>query len=450
MLDERIFKAYDIRGIYPTQLDDKTAYLIGGATVNVISAKRVVVGRDVRISSKSLERALIRGLSDAGATVDILGEISTDAMYYAVGKYGYDAGVMVTASHNPPEYNGFKISKADAIPLSGDSGLPEIKRIVKLGKFRISRYPGSIQSRQILDEYVRHCLGFINLKNLKPFRIAIDAANGVAGIVLEKILPLLPFKVEKLFFEPDGNFPNHFPNPMAPENTEVLRKEVLKKHFDFGVAFDGDADRMFLIDEKGNFVSGDMIVAMVARKMLRQESGSAIVHNLICSKTVIDVINKYHGIPIRSRVGHAFLKPLMRENNAIFGGEHSGHYFFRDHWFADSGLIAFLVVAEVISEEEKSISQVIADIDRYYRTGEINTEVRDRWETLECVVAKVSELTGVEPDRLDGITFTYDNWWFNIRPSNTEPLLRLNIEADSPELRDEKLRWVLDIINECK
>jgi len=450
MVDEKIFKAYDIRGTYPDQLNEDVAYLVGGAFVQVVGAKKVAVGRDIRLSSEALEQALVRGITDAGADVELIGVVSTDALYFAVGKYGYDGGIMITASHNPPEYNGFKMCKRDAIPLSGDSGIPEIKRIVQSGSFRRAGKPGIVARKDILDDYITHCLSFIQRPHLSSFSIAVDAGNGVAGVILPHLFERLPFKVEKLYFEPDGNFPNHLPSPIEPENTKDLRELVVRKNYDFGVAFDGDADRMFIVDEKGNLVGGDMITAMVARKMLQRFPGSAIVYNLICSKTVPETIEKYGGKPIRSRVGHAFIKPLMRKHNAVFGGEHSGHFYFRDHWYADSGLIAFLVVAELLSELEKRPSEVVAEMDHYYRTGEINIKVADRHRTLERVAEIVQKETGAQPDRTDGITFDFGDWWFNLRPSNTEPLIRLNLEANSPELRDEKKEWVLSIIEQAK
>ena len=450
MFDEEIFKAYDIRGTYPDQLDEKTAYLIGGGFVHFLGAKKVAVGRDVRLSGEKLQQALIRGITDAGADVDILGVITTDALYFAVGKFGYDGGIMITASHNPAEYNGFKMCKSSAVPLSADSGLPEIKKIVKSGSFKISEEPGTIREMDIIEDYITHCLSFINVKNLLPFRIAVDAGNGVAGLVLPKIFEKLPFEVKELYFEPDGSFPNHLPSPIEPENTAELRKVVVDEKLDFGIAFDGDADRMFIVDELGNLIGGDMVTAMVSQKMLHDFPGSYIVYNLICSKTVPETIEKYGGKPIRSRVGHAFIKPLMRKYDAIFGGEHSGHFYFRDNWFADSGLIAFLIVAELLSQREKKPSELIAEMDHYYRTGEINTRVEDRAKTLSAVAKFVENETGVKPDTTDGITFDFGDWWFNLRPSNTEPLIRLNLEASSEELRDEKKKWILDIIEKSK
>ncbi len=450
MIDESIFKAYDIRGVYPTQLDEGVAYHVGGALVRVLGARRVAVAKDVRLSSDALQSALVRGITAAGADAYILGTIPTDALYFAVGKYGYDAGVVITASHNPPEYNGFKICREDAVPLSGDEGLPEIKRIVTSGAFRESGTPGSVFEHDIVEDYISHCLSFINPSRLAHFRIAVDAGNGVAGVFLPRLFEKLPFKVFPLFFEPDGRFPHHLPSPIEPENTRELRKLVVEKKLDFGVAFDGDADRMFIVDENGNLVGGDMVTAMVARKMLQLFPKSAIVYNLICSKTVPEVIERYGGKPIRSRVGHAFIKPLMREHNAVFGGEHSGHFYFRDHWYADSGIIAFLVTAELLSEEGKRPSELISEMDRYHRTGEINTRVSDRIRTLECVAAKVREQTGAQPDTTDGITFDFGDWWFNLRPSNTEPLIRLNLEASTPEQMAEKREWVLSLIEQCK
>lgn len=449
-MDERIFKAYDIRGIVPEQLDENVAYLVGGATVQTLRAVQVAVARDVRISSEALQEALIKGINDAGADAIVLDEISTDALYFAVGKLKYDAGIMITASHNPPEYNGFKICRREAIPLSSDFGLPEIKKIVMKGEFEKTAHQGRVAKRDVIDDYLSHCLSFIDVNALSPFRIAVDAGNGVAGIFLPRLFERLPLEVVPLFWEPDGNFPNHLPSPIEPENTELLRKLVVEKRLDFGVAFDGDADRMFIVDENGELVGGDIVTAMVAKKMLQRFPGSAIVYNLICSMTVPETVKRCGGKPIRSRVGHAFIKPLMRSENAVFGGEHSGHFYFRDHWFADSGLIAFLIVSELLSQEGKTPSRLIAEMDRYFRTGEINTKVTDRKRTLDCVAKIVQRETGTAPDTIDGITFRFNEWWFNLRPSNTEPLIRLNLEASTKEQMTEKKKWILDIISQCK
>jgi phosphomannomutase len=353
---------------------------------------------------------------------------------------------MITASHNPPKYNGFKICREKAIPLSSDDGLPQIKQICIEGRFKKRVSKRKIESADICDKYLAHCLSFIDISKLKPFKIAVDAGNGVAGLFLPKLFKKLPFEVTELFFEPDGNFPNHLPSPIEPENTEVMRRIVVEKKLDFGIAFDGDADRMFIVDENGTLLGGDMVTAMVSRKMLQREPNSAIVYNLICSKTVPDMIGKFGGKPIRSRVGHAFIKPLMRANNAIFGGEHSGHFYFRDHWFADSGLIAFLVCAQLLSEEGKTPGKLVAEMDKYFRTGEINTTVSDRDKTLYGVKKAIFAKFNISPDETDGLTFDFGDWWFNLRPSNTEPLIRLNLEASSHADMIEKKNLIVDII----
>lgn len=449
MFDASIFKAYDVRGIYPKQLNEEIAYLIGGALVETLSCENVAVARDNRLSSESLQQALVRGITDAGADAYILDILPTDGLYFAVGRFEFDAGVMITASHNPPEYNGFKMCMKNAVPLSGDHGLPQIRDIVRFGRFRKPQKPGNVFLKNVLDDYITHCLKFVNISKLESFDIAIDAGNGVAGVVLPALLRKLPFKVTPMFFEPDGNFPNHIPNPIESKNTEALREKVVGENLDFGVAFDGDADRMFIIDDTGRTIGGDIITAMVARKILSHFPRSTIVYNLICSKIVPETINRYGGTPIRSRVGHAYIKPLMRQHNAVFGGEHSGHFYFRDHWYADSGIIAFLVVTELLSELRKKPSEVVAEMDKYYRTGEINKYVADREKSLNCIADIVEKETGVKADTTDGITFEFDDFWFNIRPSNTEPLLRLNLEANSKELMEQKRDWILKIMERC-
>lgn len=446
MADLSIFKAYDIRGTYPKQIDEETAYLIGGALVESLSCKNVAIARDNRLSSESLQRALVKGITDAGADAYIHGILPTDGLYFAVGKFEFDAGIMITASHNPPEYNGFKICTKSAVPLSGDYGLPQIKNIVAFGRFRKAQKPGSVFLKNVLDEYITHCLKFINVSRLESFDIAIDAGNGVAGVVLPSLLNKLPFKTIPMFFEPDGNFPNHIPSPIEPKNTEALREKVVNEKLDFGVAFDGDADRMFIIDDTGRTISGDIATAMVSQKILSRFPRSAIVYNIICSKIVPETINRYGGTPIRSRVGHAFIKPLMRQHNAVFGGEHSGHFYFRDHWYADSGIIAFLVIAELFSETQKKPSELVAEMNKYYRTGEINKYVADREKSIKFVANIIEQETGIKPDTSDGITFEFDDFWFNLRPSNTEPLLRLNLEANSRELMEQKRDWILKIL----
>lgn len=442
-----IFKAYDVRGIYPRELSPETAYKIGRALVVYLKAKQVVVGRDMRVSSPVLASAVIDGILDQGADVCDIGLVSTDCLYFAVGKSGYDAGVMVTASHNPPEYNGFKLCRSGARPLSMDAGIGEIRDLVLANRFSdagstaVAR--GTLHSRSVLDQFAEHVLGLIDTSVIKPLKVVVDAGNGMAGKIVPAVFGKLPLKLIPLFFELDGRFPNHLANPLEPENIVDLRREVIENKADLGIAFDGDADRMFILDEQGNFVGGDMVTALVSTSLLRKHPGAAIVYNLICSRAVPEAIEKGGGRPVRSRVGHSFIKAKMRENDAVFGGEHSGHFYFRDNWFADSGIIAALTVIELLSREGKSVSEALKPLDHYVRSGEINSEVSDP----QAVLRKLeSHFAGGETDLLDGLTVNYPDWWFNVRSSNTQPLLRLNVEATNPDLLKAKVDELLGII----
>ncbi len=442
-IDGSIFKAYDIRGIVPAQLDPDIAYRIGNALAGYLNPKSVAVGRDMRLSSDDLFEALSSGITDAGADVVDLGMISTDALYFAVGKYGYDGGVMITASHNPKEYNGFKICKKEALPLSGQQGLDKIKESVENDIVIKSPSRGNVVRRNIAEDYAAHCLSFIDIARIKPFKIAVDAGNGVAGAMLPPVFAQLPIKVIPLYFEPDGNFPNHQPSPIEPENIVDLQKTIIAEKCDFGAAFDGDADRMFLIDAHGKMVGGDLTTALVADNLLDSHPGETILYNLICSRAVPELVERKGGKAIRTRVGHALIKPLMKKYNAIFGGEHSGHFYFRDNWFADSGLIAFLVCLELLSKTNQPLHDKIKSIDPYVRSGEINSRVESAKDTMERLAAHFAD---GEQDRIDGLTVNYRDFWFNARPSNTEPLLRLNVEAVSPELLKRKTDEILKII----
>jgi phosphomannomutase len=444
-IDESIFKAYDIRGTYPDQLDEDLAYKIGRALAEYLKPKKVAVGRDMRLSSPSLLDKLTSGITDGGADVVDIGLVSTDCLYFAVGKYGYDAGVMITASHNPPQYNGFKMCKKDAVPLSGESGIDQIKKLVLENKFSSPPKSGKIEKVDVDDAYVKHILSFVNPKKIKPFKIVMDAGNGMAGKIIPPLFSHLPCRVIPMFFELDGSFPHHLASPIEPQNIAPLRERVLKEKADLGAAFDGDADRMFLVDENANPLGGDMITALVAKNLLKKEKGATILYNLICSKAVPEVITKEGGKAIRTRVGHALIKPLMKQHNAVFGGEHSGHFYFRNNWFADSGLIALLVCLELISEENQPLSTLVSSIDPYFRSGEINNRVENIPQKLKQIEEHYSK---GKVDHLDGLTIDFDSWWFNIRPSNTEPLLRLNVEANSPEILDQKKNEVLKLIRE--
>ena len=445
-----LFKAYDVRGIVPDELTPEIAYRTGRGIVAFLGADTVVVGRDMRVSGPSLAAALIDGIRDQGADAVDIGLVSTDTLYFAVGKYGYPAGVMITASHNPAAYNGFKICREGARALSMDSGIGEIRDLVVSGAFPppAEGRRGSVQERDVLDAYVEHALSMIDAGSLKPFKIAVDAGNGMAGELVPRVFQNLPCEIVPLYFELDGTFPNHEANPIEPENTRDLRRVVTEQGCDLGVAFDGDADRMFLIDGNGGFVGGDMTTAMVAIETLKHHPGSGIVYNLICSRTVPEVIEENGGRPIRSRVGHSYIKATMRQEDAVFGGEHSGHFYFRDNWYADSGLIAMLTVLQLMSASEQSLAEVLAPIDIRERSGEINMEVADVAAATSRVETAYTA-QGATIDHLDGLTVGFDDWWFNLRASNTQPLLRLNVEAEDRSTLQEKTAEVLALVRQA-
>ncbi|MBV8688750.1 MAG: phosphomannomutase/phosphoglucomutase [Candidatus Eremiobacteraeota bacterium] len=443
-LNPSIFKSYDVRGVYPSELNDDVAYDIGRAFVGLLGAKTFVVGRDMRPSGERLFSAFARGATRAGANVVSVGLTSTDGLYFAVGKYGYDGGVMITASHNPAQYNGMKFTREEAMALSLDTGLSSMRDHILAGDLPAdAATPGKLTQRDILDDFAEHCLSFIDRSKVKPFRIAIDAGNGMAGETVPHVFKRLPCEVIPLYFELDGSFPNHPASPIEPENMRDLQAAVLKYHCDLGVAFDGDADRMFIVDEKADLIGGDMVTAIVALNTLKHHPGATILYNLICSRSVPEAIERAGGKPLRSKVGHSLIKKTMRENDVIFGGEHSGHFYFKDNWFADSGMIALMECLELFSEQNKKVSEVIAPIDTRFRSGEINSEVKD-------IPAKLKEIEehykDAQIDHLDGVTIQYPHWWMNVRPSNTEPLLRLNVEGDTKELmekhRDEALALI--------
>lgn len=443
-LDKSIFKAYDVRGIYPTQINAEIAYKFGFALASYLKCNNIAVGRDMRMSSNELRDSLCRGIVDYGTDVIDLGLISTDGLYFAVGKFGYEGGVMITASHNPKDYNGFKVCRKEALPLSGSDGLNEIRDMLANDELKEkSPERGNIIRRDIAVDYAEHCLSFIDLDKIKKFKIVIDAGNGMAGATLPPVLEKLPIEAIPLFFELDGTFPNHPASPIELENLEDLCKKIEETKADFGVAFDGDADRMFLVDKFGKQVGGDMVTALVSKSLLAKNSDETILYNLICSKAVPELVTKLGGKAIRTRVGHALIKPLMKKYNAVFGGEHSGHFYFRDNWFADSGLIAFLVCLELLSVENQPLHEMIKAIDPYFRSGEINSKV----ESIPDKIEQIKEAyQGGQQDTEDGLTVVFDDFWFNLRPSNTEPLLRLNVEADSAELLKQKTDEIVNLI----
>ncbi|MDP9069425.1 MAG: phosphomannomutase/phosphoglucomutase [Actinomycetota bacterium] len=434
-----IFKAYDIRGLYPQQLDEEAAASIGHAFARWSGSDRIVVGRDMRTSSPQLVRSFAAGAGAAGATVVDLGEVSTDALYYASGVMALP-GAMFTASHNPPEYNGLKLCRVEAAPIGGDSGLVEIK---ELARERVEPGAPRVEPHDILPRYAEHCRSLVDVSSLKPLKVAIDAGNGMAGKTVPIVFEPLPFEIVPLYFELDGTFPNHLANPIEPENLVDLQRAVTEGGCDVGIAFDGDADRMFLVDDQGRLIQGSTTTAMVAERLLEKFPGEAIIYNLICSWTVPEVIGENGGKPIRTRVGHSFIKEIMAETGAIFGGEHSGHYYFRDNFRADSGMIAALLVLEAMSGSGRPLSQMVEPYHRYAASGEINSVVADQTASLEALAAAYPD---GRQDRTDGLTVEFEDWWFNCRASNTEPLLRLNLEAKTQELMLEKRDEVLAVI----
>jgi phosphomannomutase len=444
-IDPNIFGSYDIRGIYGENLNDEVAYRIGRAAAQYLQVPEIAVGRDMRLSSPQLAAALMRGITDGGVNVIDLGLTTTDELYFAVGKFKYAAGVMVTASHNPGKYNGMKFCRAEAYPISKETGLAAMRDLASTGEFADPPRKGEVRTQDVLEDYVNHALSFIDVSKIRPLKVVIDAGNGMAGMVMPKVFEKLPCTLIPLYFELDGSFPNHPASPIEPENTEVLRKTVREVGADLGAAFDGDADRMFPVDEQGNIVDGSMVTAIAANSLLRKYPGSTILYNLIVSKSVPELVAELGGKSFRARVGHSHIKADMRTHNAIFGGEHSGHFYFRDNWYADSGLIAFLMTLELVSLGDKPLSELLKPLDRWVRSGEYNSLVSDK----EAKLAALEERYGKEAqavDHLDGVTFDFGDWWFNVRPSNTEPFLRLNLEARTRELMEQKRDEVLAFI----
>jgi phosphomannomutase len=435
---DAIFKAYDIRGTYPDQLDAEICRRAGAAFARFAEAPSILVARDMRPSGPELAGAFAEGAQSQGVDVVDLGLASTDLMYYASG--ALDApGAMFTASHNPAGYNGIKLCLAGAKPVGEDTGLGEIKKLTAEG-LAPSGAQGSRTERNVVDAYAAHVRSFVDVSLLRPLKVVADTANGMGGYVAPEVFEGLPFEVEYLFQELDGTFPNHPADPIQVENLRFLQARVLETGADIGLAFDGDADRVFLVDEKAQPVSGSLTTALLAKGILAKHPGETILHNLICSKSVPEVIRESGGTPVRTRVGHSFIKAVMAETGAIFGGEHSAHYYFRDNYRADSGLIASLIVLEQLSVSGEPLSALLAPLDRWAASGEINSRVDDPAAVIERVAAIYA---GGDQDRLDGLTVDFGDWWFNLRPSNTEPLLRLNLEARTRDDCDARTTEVL-------
>jgi phosphomannomutase len=439
---EKIFKAYDIRGVVPDELDEQIAESVGAAFVRLTGAPSIVTVHDMRTSSQPLAGAFARGAVSQGADVIESGLGSTDMLYYASGSLGMP-GAMITASHNPAKYNGIKLCREGARPVGAETGLTQLRDAAAQGLPPYHGTPGVIVQRDLLSGYAAHLKKLVDLSAIRPLKVAVDAGNGMAGHTVPKVFEGLPLTLVPLYFELDGTFPNHEANPIEPANLRDLQRAVIDAEADIGLAFDGDADRCFVVDERGHIVSPSVLTALIAVRELAREPGAAVIHNLITSRAVPEIITEHGGTPVRTRVGHSFIKARMAETGAVFGGEHSGHFYFRDFWYADSGMLAALHVLAALGEQQAPLSEILAGYGRYVATGELNSEVQDQAAATERVRAEFASRPGITADGLDGLTITGDGWWFNLRPSNTEPLLRLNLEAADEDtmlrLRDEVL-----------
>jgi phosphomannomutase len=446
MLNPSVFKAYDVRGLYPSELDEEGAYAVGRAYVEHFEPRSIAVGRDMRLSSPTMAAAAIEGAADGGADVLDIGLVGTEMVYYAVGELGLDGGICVTASHNPAEYTGMKIVRRGALPVGGDSGLLDVRDRALTGFGPVGKR-GEVREEDVWPGFVDKVLSFVDPAAIQPLRVVVDAANGMAGVMLPPVLERLPqLEVVRCHFEPDGTFPNHEPNPLLPENREFIVRTTKEERADLGVAFDGDADRCFFVDDTGEFVPGDFATALLAEAVLAKDPGAKVIYDVRASWAVPETIERAGGVPLVNRVGHAFIKQRMRKEEAAFAGEVSAHYYFREFSQADSGVVPFLLVLALLSDSGRKLSELLAPFrGRFFLTGEINTPVAD-------VPLKLQELKeryaaeGARISHLDGVSIDFDDWHFNVRPSNTEPLLRLNLEALSSELMEEKRDEVLDLI----
>ena len=444
----RVFKAYDVRGLVGDEVDDDLARAVGAAFVEVVGRDRgVVVGHDMRPSSPGMAQAFAEGAASRGAGVTLIGLASTDQLYFASGDLGRP-GAMFTASHNPAAYNGIKMCRANAVPVGLDTGLAEIRDLVAAGGLPpYGDEPGIIDSTDVLDAYAAHLVALAPVKG-RRLKVAVDAGNGMAGHTAPAVLGRLDVDVVPMYFELDGTFPNHEANPIEPANLADLQAKVRETGADIGLAFDGDADRCFLVDERGELVSPSVLTALIAARELAKEPGATVIHNLITSRAVPQIVTERGGTPVRTRVGHSFIKATMAETDAVFGGEHSGHFYFRDFWRADSGMLAALHALAALAETDRPLSELLAGYTRFHATGEINSTVEDAAAVMAAIEKEYADRDGVTVDHLDGLTVTHDDWWFNVRPSNTEPLLRLNAEAADADglarLRDEVLARIRD------
>jgi phosphomannomutase len=445
VIEPGIFKAYDIRGLVPAQLHPEIARRVARAFVDYLDARHVAVGRDCRLSSPEIARAFVEGARSQGAAVVDIGVVSTDMLYYHVARHELDGGAIVTASHNPKEWNGIKLVRRGALALSGDAGIREIREWLAAGRYADAPAPrGPLEEAVVLEDYARHCLSFIDTAAVPRLKVVLDTANGMGALGAEAIFAHLPVETVRMYFDLDGTFPNHPADPLVAENRRDIVERVRAEGADLGLAWDGDADRCFFIDDEGEYVPGDFVTAVLGEAFARREPGAKIVYDVRASRAVPDRIRAAGGVPLMNRVGHAFIKKRMRDENAVFGGEVSGHFYFRGNWFADNGMIPALLVLERLGREGRRLSEILAPLRaRYHISGEINSRVAD----TERALARIEERYGQgRVTKLDGLSVDYDDWHFNVRPSNTEPLLRLNLEADTPEAmarrRDELLTLI--------
>lgn len=442
-IDPNIFKSYDIRGVYPSELNEDSAFAVGRAFALYSGAKRVVIGYDARISSPALFRALSAGISLEGGQIYNIGQVPTECLYFALGSRDFDAGIMITASHNPKEYNGFKmlVKKDKNIEVVRGKDITETVQGLKFVK---KKAEAETAAEDIWKDFTSHILSFVDLSEILPSKIVIDASNGVAGLAVSKIQDDLPGEIISLNFEPNGNFPNHSPNPLETGSADKIEEKIKKEKADFGFIFDGDADRVFLADENGQLVRADAALLLLAKYFLQKNPGMAIAYNAICSKALPEFVKQWGGVPVRTQVGFVNVRDGLLKNNGIMGGELSGHYCYKDNFYTDSGMISFLSLLQIISRDGRKVSEIVKELSPYAKSPELNFKINNKETVLDKIKQKY---TDGDQDFLDGITVTYKDWWFNVRPSNTEPLLRLTIEADTKELLDEKQKELSKFIS---
>ena len=443
-IDPSIFHDYDIRGTYPDQINENTYYILGRAIAHFLNVNQIAVGHDTRLSSPSLFRSLTKGILDQGTNVVDLGLISTEMSYFASGFYGFDANVVISASHNPPKCNGIKIVKKNVVPLHGGNGLSDIKQLAIKNDFPQSVKKGTKSKKSILDAWISHALSFISISALRNLKVVVDGGNGMGGIAWSKVKEKLPISIVPLYWEPDGHFPNHLPDPLNPENLKDVAGKIVQQRADAGFALDGDADRLFVLDEKGIPISGTVTTAILASYLLKKFGPSPILYNVVCGRVVPESVKSLGGTPVRVRVGHSFIKEYMRQYNALFAGEHSGHFYFRQNYFADSSLIAGLLFLEYLSGEDKSLSQIVKEFDKYPTSGEINFKIDSPENKITEIESQFKDASSI--DHIDGTSIWYLDWWCNVRVSKTEGYVRLNIEADNKVILTSRVEMLTKII----